>query len=131
MSMSRVGWSMEDPGFLRVIFPVNPSAVFQDWPGLNYCHYGSMLPIGSSDMQLVFFSSDRLEVERVCLALAAAGIPCKVREGFPARNDFSNLPEAEVWIQRDRDLHHAFMMCVEKGIGFAKRETSSLEVDFW
>ena len=82
-------------------------------------------------MQLVFFSSDRLEVERVGLALAAAGIPCKVREGFVARNDFSNLPEAEVWIQKDGDLHRAFMLCVEQSIGFAKREISSLEVDFW
>ena len=118
---------MESPGFLRVIFPVNPSAVFQDRPGLNYHHFGYMFRIGSSDMQLVFFSSDRLEVERVCLALAAAGIACKVREGFPARNDFSSLLEAEVWIQRDGDLHRAFMLCVEHKIGFAKRETNMSE----
>jgi len=90
-----------------------------------------MFRTGISDMQLVFFSSDRLEVQRVGLALAAAGIPCKVREGFVARNDFSNLPEAEVWIQKDGDLHRAFMLCVEQSIGFAKRETNSVEVDFW
>ena len=82
-------------------------------------------------MQLVFFSSDRLEVQRVSLALAGAGIPCKVREGFVARKDFSNLPEAEVWIRKDRDLHRAFMLCVKQSIGFAKRETDFLEIDFW
>jgi len=90
-----------------------------------------MFRTGISDMQLVFFSSDRLEVQRVWLALAADGIPCKIREGLVARNDFSNLPEAEVWIQKDGDLHRAFMLCVEQSIGFAKRETNSVEVDFW
>ena len=90
-----------------------------------------MFHIGSSDMQLVFFSSDSLEVQRIGLALAAAGIPCVIREGFVVRSDFPNLPEAEVWIQKDGDLHHAFMLCVEQSIGFAKRETNSLGIDFW
>ncbi len=78
-------------------------------------------------MKIVFFSSDRLEVQRVSQELLAASIPCEVREGF-ARDDFPNLPP-QLWIQEDGDLHRAFMLCVERSIGFAKRETESPEIN--
>ena len=74
---------------------------------------------------MVFFSSDRLEVERVSLTLAAAGIPCLVREGIQV--DVSHLPEAEVWIKRDKDLSRAFLICMKENIGFAKRENNVSE----
>ena len=78
-------------------------------------------------MRIVFFSSDRLEVERVSVALIAARIPCQVRNGIVVKSNFPSLPEAEVWVQKDEDLHRAFMVCVEHRIGFAKRETKMSE----
>ena len=76
---------------------------------------------------MVFFSTDRLEVQRVSLALIAASILCEVRNGLVIKGTFQNLPEAEVWIKKDEDLNRAFMLCVEHSIGFAKRETSISE----
>ena len=86
-----------------------------------------MFHIGDSDMKMVFFSRDRLEVQRVSRELVDASIPCEVREGLVARDDFPNLPAPQLWIQEDGDLHRAFMLCVEHKIGFAKRETNMSE----
>src|SRR5206468_8331276 len=52
-------------GILTVILPVKPLAVFRHWPGLNHRHSGCMFHVGSGDMKMVFFSRDRLEVQRV------------------------------------------------------------------
>jgi len=82
---------------------------------------------GSSDMKMVFFSRDRLEVQRVSQELVAASILCEVREGLVVRDDLPNLPAPQLWIQEDGDLHRAFMLCVEHKIGFAKRETNTSE----
>ena len=81
-------------------------------------------------MRLVFFSSDRLEVERVNLALMAAGITCEVRTGFVLGSKLQQLPEAEVWVKKDEDLHQAFLLFFEQNIGFAKREVNLWEQDF-
>ncbi len=80
-------------------------------------------------MRIVFFSSDRLEVERVGLVLAAAGIACEVRESAVLEEGISHPPEAEVWIKKDKDLSQAFMICVRENVGFAKRETMSEDFD--
>ena len=85
--------------------------------------------IRSSDMKMVFYSRDRLEVQRVSQELVAASIPCEVREGLVARDDLPNLSAPQLWIQEDGDLHRAFMVCVERSIGFAKRETESPELN--
>ena len=82
-------------------------------------------------MKIVFFSRDRLEVQRVSQELVDAKIPCEIREGLVARDDLPNLSATQLWIQEDGDLHRAFMLCVEHKIGFAKRETNFLEIDFW
>ena len=82
---------------------------------------------GSSDMKMVFFSRDRLEVQRVSQELVAASIACEVREGLLAGDNLANPPAPQLWIQEDRDLHRAFMLCVEHKIGFAKRETNTSE----
>jgi hypothetical protein len=74
---------------------------------------------------MVFFSNDRLEVQRVSQELVTANIRCEVREGLVARDALPNLPAPQLWIQEDGDLHRAFMLCVERSIGFAKRETES------
>ena len=47
-------------------------------------------------MKIVYFSSDRLEVERISQELVLAGIPCEVREGAVVK-------EAELWIKKDSD----------------------------
>ncbi len=82
-------------------------------------------------MRLVFFSSDRLEVQRVSLALMAAGIPCEVRKDLGIQGQFAPLPEAEVWIRKNADLNRAFMVCIEQSIGFAKRETDLSKDDYY
>jgi len=81
-------------------------------------------------MKMLFFSSDNAEVQEVGHEFTQAGIPCEVRKG-PAHN--GHAVEAELWIQNDRDCHRAFMLCVERGIGFAKRnaELVELEFDWW
>ncbi len=71
-------------------------------------------------MKIVYFSNDRLEVERISQELVLAGIACEVREGLVVK-------EAELWINKDSDLHRAFMRCVELSVGFAKRETHPTE----
>jgi len=86
-----------------------------------------MFHIGSNDMKMVFFSRDRLEVQRVSQELVDASIPCEGREGLVARDDLPNLPAPQLWIQEDADLHRAFMLCVEHKIGFAKREINMSE----
>ena len=119
-------WS---PSFLRVILPVKPLAIFRGWPGLNHCHSGCMFHIGSIDMKMVFYSRDRLEVQFVSQELVAASIPCEVREGLVVRDALPNLSAPQLWIQEDGDLHRAFMVCVERSIGFAKRETDLPELN--
>jgi len=79
-------------------------------------------------MKMVFFSRDRLEVQRVSQELVAASIPCEVRQDI-AKDILPNLPAPQLWIQEDGDLHRAFMLCVERKLGFAKRETKSPEID--
>ena len=86
-----------------------------------------MFHIASTDMEMVFYSRDRLEVQRVSQELVAASIPCEIREGLVARDDLPNLSAPQLWIQEDGDLHRAFMLCVEHKIGFAKRETNMSE----
>ena len=77
---------------------------------------------GSRNMRIVFFSSDRLEVERISQEFGNAGIACEVREGAVVK-------EAELWIKKDADLHRAFMLCVQLSVGFAKRENAHREID--
>ena len=71
-------------------------------------------------MRIVYFSRDRLEVERISREFANVGIPCEVREG-------AVIKEAELWIKKDSDLHRAFMCCVQLNVGFARREVPNVE----
>jgi len=74
-------------------------------------------------MKMLFFSSDEAEVEQVTRELVEAGIPCEVRDGLAANGD---PPDAEVWIRNDQDCHRAFMLCVQLGIGFARRPADAV-----
>jgi hypothetical protein len=77
-------------------------------------------------MKLVFFSTDRLEVERVA-ELMDADIPCEVRDGVEI---WSSSPmEAEVWLRRPR-LFEAFLLCMKFNI-FARDSRDPAEIDFW
>jgi hypothetical protein len=76
-------------------------------------------------MKMLFFSADRLEVETVSRAFCDAGIACETRDGGPGRALFPTPSEAELWIRRDKDAYKALMLCVEQGIGFAKRSAIS------
>ncbi len=72
-------------------------------------------------MKMLFFSSDDTEVELVNAELTNAGIPCEVRPGPVADGMLVGPPCGEVWIQDDNDCHRALMLCVERGVGFARR----------
>ena len=73
------------------------------------------------NMKLLYFSSDSVEVEQVSREFVEAGIPCEVRIGFEARGAVAHSCSAELWIRNDQDSHRALMLCVELGVGFAKR----------
>ena len=80
-------------------------------------------------MKIVFFSANRLEVERLSQQLSAAGIPCRVRDGIRVEELSPQVPEAELWVQHDGDVSRAFLVCVEHDAGFAKRETVPLDFE--
>jgi hypothetical protein len=74
---------------------------------------------------MLFFSSDDSEVQGAARILLDAGIACEVRHG-PFPDGMVSLPsQAELWLERDQDCHRALMLCVELGIGFAKRAIKS------
>jgi hypothetical protein len=79
-------------------------------------------------MKMLFFSADLLEVETVSRAFHDAGIACETRESGLDRTLFPDPAEAELWIQHDRDAYKALLLCVEQGIGFAKRSHSDAAV---
>ena len=76
---------------------------------------------------MLFFSSDGSEVQQVGRELAHEGIPCEIRNGFTIDE---SSPETELWVQNDHDCHRAFLLCVQRGIGFAKRAAETLDVDW-
>ena len=70
-------------------------------------------------MKMLFFSSDFTEVEHVSREFTQAGIPCEIHK-HPITKSGRKL-DSELWIQNDRDCHRALMLCVQLGIGFARR----------
>ena len=70
---------------------------------------------------MLFFSSDKAEVETVSQVFTQAGIPCEVRPGLAPHGRAENPRQAELWIRDDKDCHRALMLCVELGIGFSRR----------
>ena len=73
-------------------------------------------------MKMLFFSSERAEVESVRNELIGAGVACEIRQ-YEAAIDAprKSTGDAELWIQDDADAHRAALLCVERGVGFAKR----------
>ena len=79
-------------------------------------------------MKLLFFSPVDSEVVEVEQEFLHAGIPCEVRHAHRRKNDYG---EAEVWIRNDRDSHRALMVCVQMGVGFAKRPNRKSAIESW
>jgi len=80
------------------------------------------VPIWSNVMRLIFFSSERAEVELVHEQLTAAGIACEIHQGCGLLGDGAPADsESEAWIMNEEDSHRALMLCVQFGVGFAKR----------
>ena len=79
-------------------------------------------------MKMLFFSSDASEVKGVSQEFSHAGIACEIRNGRVPRG---RSPESELWIRDDSDCHRAFLLCVQLGIGFAKRAAAPVEIDWW
>jgi hypothetical protein len=108
-------------------FPVNPLDIFQLCPGLRQQSLESRVtPLRS--MKMLFFSSDNAEVKGVSEEFAHAGIPCEIRASRATRG---RVAESELWIRNDRDCHRAFLLCVQLGIGFAKRAVQPVEIEWW
>ena len=103
---------------------MNPLVQFKGRPDLNYSRFRGSVKELERYMRIVFFSSDRLEVERIGQEFARAGIPNEVREG-------TLVKESELWIKKDADLHRAFLLCVELSVGFARRESTHREVEVY
>jgi hypothetical protein len=73
-------------------------------------------------MKLLYYSPDDLEIAEVSKQFAQAGIPCVVRHSAVCRGEEPNHACAELWIRNDKDTHKAMMLCVQLGVGFAKRD---------
>jgi hypothetical protein len=69
-------------------------------------------------MKMLFFSSELAEIEAVQKNLMEAGIICLVRD-HPEL--VPTISETEVWLQNDEDTYRAVLLCVELGVGFARR----------
>ena len=82
-------------------------------------------------MKLLFFSPDKSEVAEVTKELEIAGIACEVRRSSGKHHRDCDFGEAEIWVQRDRDCHRAQLLCVEHGIGFAKRPDKPSMIESW
>jgi hypothetical protein len=76
---------------------------------------------------MFFFSIDGSEVQQVGRELVREGIPCKIRSGLAVS---PTVRETELWVENDSDCHRAFMICVQRGIGFARRATEPVDADW-
>ena len=76
-------------------------------------------------MKLLFYSSDRSEVELASRELQHAGVPCEVRSCQPKRRSSAKkAAKKELWLENDLDAHKALNLCVQLGVGFGKPPVS-------
>lgn len=107
---------------------MKPRAYFQSFPVLLVCGDSAKLTT-SRNMKMLFFSSDKAEVEQLSEEFEHAGIPCEVHNAYSGGGLAAN--ESELWIRNDQDCHRALMLCVQLNMGFARRPVSSVdEMDY-
>jgi len=82
-------------------------------------------------MKLLFFSPNNSEVAEVSKELETAGIACEIRRHSSKNHHPSDFDEAEIWIQHDRDCHRALLLCVARGVGFARRPAKASAIESW
>jgi len=75
-------------------------------------------------MKMLFFSSDPSEVKGASKEFLDAGIQCEIRTRPLPNGAAADASHAELWIRNDQDCHRAFLLCVQLGIGFAKRRSN-------
>jgi hypothetical protein len=90
---------------------------------------GDITSESKSLMKMLFFSSDRSEVQMASTRFTTAGIPCEVRNTPLLQQEPEERSASELWIRNDRDCHRALMMCVQLGIGFSRRPKPLFEPD--
>jgi hypothetical protein len=83
-------------------------------------------PIGER-MKLLFFSTDRSEVELLRCECDRIGIPCEIHDNGIVEGLSLRPHDAELWLHRDGDCYRAVLLCFELGIGFAKRPQPTAE----
>ena len=72
-------------------------------------------------MKMLFFSTDRDEVEFVRQNLVDAGIVCEIHDRGVITGLSLRPSDAELWVLRDREYYRAALVCAELNIGFARR----------
>jgi hypothetical protein len=82
-------------------------------------------------MKMIFFSASHSEVQQLGKALVDAGISCEVRKELMVEGVPVELPETELWVQNDNDSNRAFLFCVERNAGFARREINGFCFEAW
>jgi hypothetical protein len=82
-------------------------------------------------MKLLYYSPDDLEIAEVSKQFAQAGIPCVVRHSAICHGEEPSHACAELWIRNDKDTHKAMMLCVQLGVGFAKRNEGMSVLHNW
>jgi len=80
-------------------------------------------------MKMLFFSSERAEVELVRKEFVEAGIPCEIRDSEMAEGIQPSSGDEELWIERDEDCYRALMLCIHLGVGFGKRAIKKPSLD--
>jgi len=70
---------------------------------------------------MLFFSSEKAEIEQVRKEFVDAGIACEIHENDAADASAPNPSDTELWIKNDGDSYRALLLCVKLGVGFAQR----------
>jgi hypothetical protein len=82
-------------------------------------------------MRLLFFSFDPAEVEEASREFASAGISCEVRKSPLLKEEATTGHDcAELWIADDKDASRATLLCVERGLGFSRRDNHHQNTSF-
>lgn len=76
-------------------------------------------------MKMVYFSSDRLEVEWLKQDLTSEGIACEILDAVSVGETSLPLREPELWVQNDGDAYRALALCVERETGLGKKSAKT------